>query len=208
MKIRLTEGQYKRLLVEDDKHFLDGLVEFNNIGNRIDKKVMKLFQFLYERDRIGKDQKFLQYDNPLSDRTFRTLVDRIIELMGYTKSEAILLAYNYNHHYVLFEDLAKKEDYSILLGMELEFYGNFTRPTNIYHSAYISGVSNGVMSVYATDFDNLKDRVNNYKFEITNIGREVDYDCYDLNFEPDWDHTYDSISEIFDSSDGEIEVDI
>ena len=33
MKIKLTEQQYNRLLVENDKSFLDGNVDFPHIGN-------------------------------------------------------------------------------------------------------------------------------------------------------------------------------
>ena len=43
MKIKLTEGQYNRLLVENDKDFLDGMVNFKHIGNKVDKFIIKCF---------------------------------------------------------------------------------------------------------------------------------------------------------------------
>ena len=46
MKIRLTESQYKRLLNEDDKSFLDGDVDFTNIDNKVTPVIAKIFMVL------------------------------------------------------------------------------------------------------------------------------------------------------------------
>ena len=35
MRIKLTEEQYNRLLVENEKDFLDGQVNFKHIGNKV-----------------------------------------------------------------------------------------------------------------------------------------------------------------------------
>ena len=53
MKIRLTENQYKRLLKEDDSDFLDGNVNFRNVGNKIDKVISKLFCNLSKNDKYS-----------------------------------------------------------------------------------------------------------------------------------------------------------
>ena len=55
MKIRLTENQYKRLLKENDKDFLDGNVNFRNIGNKVDKPIAKLFCNLAKNDKYKPD---------------------------------------------------------------------------------------------------------------------------------------------------------
>ena len=63
MKIKLTEDQYKRLLVENDKSFLDGKVEFPHIGNVVNKFIVKLFNYLYEKVgtyTIHKDREIRQ----------------------------------------------------------------------------------------------------------------------------------------------------
>ena len=46
MKIKLTEEQYKRLLVENDKDFLDGQVNFKHIGNKVTPFVVRLFNII------------------------------------------------------------------------------------------------------------------------------------------------------------------
>ena len=40
MKIKLTESQYNKLLLENDKDFLDGKVKFPNIGNKVNKFIV------------------------------------------------------------------------------------------------------------------------------------------------------------------------
>ena len=47
MKIRLTESQYSRLLKEDDKDFLDGMVNFKTIGNKVNFAIAKLFNMSF-----------------------------------------------------------------------------------------------------------------------------------------------------------------
>ena len=43
MKIVITESQYRRLITEDNKSFLDGMVDFPNIKNVIDPFIAKIF---------------------------------------------------------------------------------------------------------------------------------------------------------------------
>ena len=49
MKIKLTEEQYNRLLVENDKDFLEGEVNFRHVGNKINKFIVKLFNILKKK---------------------------------------------------------------------------------------------------------------------------------------------------------------
>ena len=95
MKIRLTENQYKRLLKEDDKDFLDGMVNFKNIGNKIDKPIAKLFSMVQKSGKfepnIDFDLRNLVNTSPMSIDSFNKIAKRFKELMGYTNAEAILL---------------------------------------------------------------------------------------------------------------------
>ena len=58
MKIRLTESQYKRLLSEDNKSFLDGQVNFRNIGNKVDGFVAKCFEYIFKLTKNSSPSKF------------------------------------------------------------------------------------------------------------------------------------------------------
>ena len=49
MRIKLRESQYSRLLKENDKDFLDGTVNFKEIGNKVDKFIIKCFNFIRKR---------------------------------------------------------------------------------------------------------------------------------------------------------------
>ena len=49
MRIKLSEEQYNRLLVENDKKFLDGKVEFPHIGNKVNKFIVKLFNYIHQK---------------------------------------------------------------------------------------------------------------------------------------------------------------
>ena len=49
MRIKLLESQYNRLLKENDKDFLDGTVNFKEIGNKVDKFIIKCFNFIRKR---------------------------------------------------------------------------------------------------------------------------------------------------------------
>ena len=46
MRVKLTEEQYNRLLKENDKDFLDGRVNFKEIGNKIDRFIIRCFKFI------------------------------------------------------------------------------------------------------------------------------------------------------------------
>ena len=82
MKIKLTEEQYKRLLVEDDKDFLDGAINFKHIGNKVTPFVVRLFNIINEK---------------CKDCPWDHLVNMIKNDFSLTEQEAILLTYNYNN---------------------------------------------------------------------------------------------------------------
>ena len=84
MKIKLTEEQYNRLLVENDKKFLDGKVEFPHIGNKVNKFIVKLFNYIYEK----------RGDTPLNHQE-RDIREIMVRDFGLTLPEAKLLTHNY-----------------------------------------------------------------------------------------------------------------
>lgn len=212
MKIRLTENQYKRLLKEDDSDFLDGNVNFRNIGNKIDKPIAKLFCNLMKNDKYlpnGMTTENLKSGEPSNNSQFSIIKNRIMELGGYTHSESILLLYNYIKLYEEF-DLGSNNlmiGCDKLIGTPLEFYGKFSHYANIQHTAYVSGWSTGSGEFYTTSYDDFIDKWENGEVEIIDTGDNIDYECYDLYWETNWDYTYDNLADQ-DFDEDEIHIDI
>lgn len=198
MKIRLTENQYKRLLKENDKDFLDGNVDFKNIGNKIDRFISKLFCNLVNNDKYSPKElttEKLKTVDPFTIGQFHDIFDRIKELGGYTKSETILLTYNYIKLYDTIVSLNEGGNCNNLVGIPLEFYGKFSHYATIQHSAYVSGYSSGSGELYTTSYDDFIDKWENGEVELGDSGDLIDYECYDLNWETNWDYTYDSLGD-------------
>jgi hypothetical protein len=198
MKIRLTENQYKRLLKEDDSDFLDGNVNFQNIGNKIDKFISKLYCNLVKSDRYspnGLTTEMLITSDPFALSNFNNIFDRIRELFGYTNSETLLLTYNYVKLYDTIVSLNEEGNCDNLVGIPLEFYGKFSHYANIYHSAYVTGYSTGSGELYTTSYEDFEDKWDNGDIELTDDGDNIDYECYDLYWEEDWDNSYDSLGD-------------
>ena len=121
MKIKLTEEQYNRLLVENDKKFLDGKVEFPHIGNKVNKFIVKLFNYIHQK--VG----------PFTRSNNNDIRDIITRDFGLTKGEAELLGHNYAN----FSHDTDTDDFSEFIGSDLEFYGELKFNTRIPMSAYI-----------------------------------------------------------------------
>jgi len=198
MKIRLTENQYKRLLKENDKDFLDGNVDFKNIGNKIDRFISKLFCNLVNNDKYSPKElttEKLKKVYPFNEGQFNAIFDRIKELGGYTKSETILLTYNYIKLYDTIVSLNEVGNCNNLVGIPLEFYGKFSHYATIQHEAYVSGYSSGSGELYTTSYDDFIYKWENGEVELGDTGDNIDYECYDLNWETNWDYTYDSLGD-------------
>ena len=154
MKIRLTENQYKRLLKEDDSDFLDGNVNFRNVGNKIDKVISKLFCYLSKNDKYspnGLTTENLKSGNPSNNSQFSIIKNRIMELGGYSNSESLLLVYNYVKLYDTIVSLNEEDgNCNNLIGLPWEFDGKFSHYANVQHTAYGSGWSSGSGEVYTT----------------------------------------------------------
>ena len=202
MRIKLTEEQYNRLLVENDKKFLDGKVEFPNIGNKVDKFIVKLFNYIHKKvghsasvegpTRWGSIVRIIQHDFSLSH------------------SEAILLTYNYNgfsnkNHGV------KEGDYNKFLGEPLEFYGDFKFNTQVPVYADIHGMMDGWVTGTATSQDEFIEKLasGDYDDIDSDWNSDVQTDDHDrTEWEIDSDYAYDRISdEIGDlRRDGDIKI--
>lgn len=196
MKIRLSESQYRRLLVEDDKSFLDGMVDFRNIGNKINPYIAKLFVTLYQRG-FAQGDNYLKLSEPQLDPTFRLIYDEIKTMdTNLSKGETILLAHNYNLYSNEISDAYNNSNPRSLIGLPLKFYGKFTHPITIYHSGYITGYSSGTAEAYATDYDNFIDKFENGEVDTEDSDDMIDYDCGDIHFEPNWDWTSESLDDV------------
>lgn len=207
MKIRLSESQYRRLLVEDDKSFLDGMVDFRNIGNKINPYIAKLFVTLYQRG-FAQGDNYLKLSEPQLDPTFRLIYDEIKTMdTNLSKGEIILLTHNYNFYSNEISDAYNNSNPRSLIGLPLKFYGKFTHPITIYHSGYVSGYSSGTAEAYATDYDNFIDKFENGEVDTEDNHDMIDYDCGDIHFEPNWDWTSDSLADV-EIDDDLIEINI
>jgi hypothetical protein len=183
MKIRLTESQYKRLLSEDSKSFLDGQVNFRNIGNKVDGFVAKCFEYIFRLTKNAGSHVTYRYYQPLFIKEFNL-----------SKPESLLLAYNY----VKLND--GTGDFKKFIGNPLEYFGRFTWNGVIPVSAYVSGDIYGDYIGYATSIEEFYDQISEGDYDDYDPNWEdIEYDCYDLNFEIDSDYAGDRLHDYVDS---------
>lgn len=183
MKLRLTEGQYKRLLSEDNKSFLDGQVDFKNIGNRVDKFVANCFEYIY---------KITATDNVnFLTRTFMTE-------FSITEGESALLSHNYN----------KLNDgtgeFKKFIGEPLEFYGEFSWEGALPVMSHINGTVDGKYTGYATSPEEFYEKMEEGDYDdVYDEGGDVDWDHNYI----DWEIDYDWASESLGNQLGELDKD-
>jgi len=181
MKIKLTEYQYNRLLVEDDKKFLDGKVEFPHIGNKVNKFIVKLFNYIHQK--VGPFK-------PSNNMEIRDIITRDF---GLTDGEAELLRHNYD----TFSGSEGVSEFSSYLGEPLEFYGELKFNTRIPMSAYISGTMDGYITGHATSVDDFIDKLENNDWEDVDTDWNDDIESYpeDADWEIDTDYTADRVTD-------------
>ena len=181
MKIKLTEEQYKRLLVEDDKKFLDGKVEFPHIGNKVNKFIVKLYNYIHQK--VG----------PFTRSNNNDIREIITRDFGLTKAEAELLGHNYAN----FSHDTDTGDFSEFIGADLEFYGELKFNTRIPMSAYISGTMDGYVTGHATSVDDFIDKLEDNDWEDIDTDWNDDIESYpeDAEWEIDTDYTSDRVSD-------------
>ena len=198
MKIRLTESQYKRLLNEDDKSFLDGDVDFTNIDNKVTPVIAKIFMVLKNKN-FEPSSDYLRMKNPIESQTFRKIEEELRTLTGYENDEVILLTHNYSTW--LDDDIKNTDDWKSLVGLPLEYYGKMNHPHSVNWAGYLSGWGNGSVSAYATNYDDFQQRVEDGDVEIDYENGEIDYDDRDIQWERNYDYDYENLEY-------ELEIDI
>ena len=181
MKIKLTEGQYNRLLVENDKTFLAGKVDFPHIGNKVNKFIVKLFNYIHQK--VG----------PFTQSNRNDIKDIITRDFGLTKAEAELL----RHNYANFSHDTDTDDFSEFIGADLEFYGELKFNTRIPMQAYITGTMEGYVTGHATSVDDFIDKLENNGWDDVDTDWLGDVESYaeDAEWEIDTDYTVDQLSD-------------
>jgi len=181
MKIKLTEYQYKRLLVENDKSFLDGKVEFPHIGNEVNKFIVKLFNYLYEK--VG----------PYTIHKDREIRQIMVRDFGLTLAEATLLTHNYG----TFSSNGEVDEFSSYLGEPLEYWGEFKYNTEIPVQAYVSGYIGGWVTGHARNYDEFIEQVKSGDWEEIDSDWSDDIESYpeDAEWDIDTDYAYDRIGD-------------
>jgi hypothetical protein len=193
MKIRLTESQYKRLLNEDDKSFLDGDVDFTNIDNKVTPVIAKIFMVLKNKH-FEPSSEYLKLKVPLESQNFVKIAEEIRTITGYQNDEVILLTHNYCS--VLWSVIENTVDWKSLVGLPLEYYGKMNHPYSVNWSGYLSGWGDGSVSAYATNYDDFQQRVEDGDVEIEYENGEIDYEDRDIQWERNYDFDYDNLSDL------------
>ena len=192
MKLRLTEGQYKRLLSEDNKSFLDGQVDFKNIGNKVDGFVAKCFEYIFRLRRTT---------TTADANMWRMYVGDFKKEFSLTMNESTLLSYNY----LMFND--GTGDFKKFIGKPLEYFGNFSWSGFFPVSAYISGEIAGEFTGYATTPEEFYSQLEDGEYENFIEKGGVEYNDYDLNWEYDNDYVVDSLETQLSGQDKEDVID-
>ncbi len=177
MKIKLTEEQYKRLLVENEKDFLDGDVNFKHIGNKVTPFIVKLFNIIAKKSQMTWDAQVKMVKNDFS----------------LSEAEAVLLVYNFNN----FKSLKGiTDDFSEVLGEPLTYYGRFMFDTDIPVFGTVSGYIEGYAEGYATSYEEFLEQLQNGDVEVVpDWGNTVDTYDHNTEWEVDRDYAHDRVSD-------------
>ena len=173
MRIKLRESQYSRLLKENDKDFLNGTVNFKEIGNKVDKFIIKCYSFIRK-----------QYPNFIQLRDIPMYAKKISQDLVIPNAVSLVICYNY---YLLWDKLNIQNyegDFSEFLGEPLEFYGEFELSEDIPVRGYLDGYQMGKYTGYATNQEEFLNQLENseyYTYDTTDS--YVNYDGVDI----DWD---------------------
>ena len=181
MKIKLTEEQYNRLLVENDKKFLDGKVEFPHIGNKVNKFIVKLFNYIHQT--LGT----------FTSSKTEAIWDIITRDFGLTDAEAEVL----RHYYANFSHDTDINDFSEFIGADLEYYGEFKLNTRIPVTAYMSGTMDGYITGRAKSVKEFIKQIEKGDWEDIDSEWNDAIESYpqDAEWDIDTDYAYDSIAD-------------
>ena len=185
MRIKLRESQYNRLLKENDKDFLDGSVNFKEIGNKVDKFIIKCYNFIRKH-----------YPNFNHLRYIPTVSQKVAQDLAIPNVVSIVICYNY---ILLWDKLDPKNyegDLSEFLGQPLEFYGEFELSEEIPVRGYLSGYQMGKYTGYATNEEDFLDQLEDGEYSnYDTTDSYVNYDGVDIDWEVDEGYIDDFISQ-------------
>lgn len=186
MRIKLLESQYNRLLKENDKDFLDGTVNFKEIGNKVDKFIIKCFNFIRKR-----------YPNFKQLRDIPMISKKVAQDLAIPNAVSLVICYNY---YLMNNKINPENyegDFTEFLGEPLEFYGEFELHEDIPLRGFLSGYQMGTYTGYATDQEEFLTQLENgdyYDYDVDDR-QYVEYDEGDIEWEIDEGYIDDYISD-------------
>lgn len=187
MKIKLTEEQYNRLLVEDDKDFLDGDINFKHIGNKVSPFLVKLFNIINEK---------------CNDCPFDKMTAMIENDFALTEQEATLLTYNYNN----FRAHRPNDEWTFdaVLGEPLIYYGKFLYDMEVPVQGIVDGYISGWVEAYATSYEDLLEVLQNGEGEVTaDWNDRVDANVHDVDWDVDEDYAIERVREYIEDGEDE-----
>lgn len=157
MKIRLTEGQYNRLLTEDK--------DFGSLPDTFTPAIIKIFKLLNRNEQ--------QY------RTLKDIKDLLTQTLGINEHESNILVHNYMNK--LKEDV----DFDSLIGQPIDFIGTYTiktiMPTVMMARTYIPGF----VEVTAKSKEEALEKVMNGEYnEMYLDENSIEYGMPDLDYDP------------------------
>lgn len=186
MKIKLRESQYSRLLKENDKDFLNGNVNFKEIGNKVDKFIIRCYNFIRK-----------QYPNFIQLRDVPMYSKKLAKDLVIPDPVSLIICYNY---YLLWNKLNPQNyggDLSEMLGEPLEFYGEYELSEEVPLRGYISGYQMGTYTGYASNEEDFLDQLENGEYYDMDVddGSGVHYDGMDVDWEIDEGYVEDYLSQ-------------
>ena len=191
MRVKLTEEQYNRLLKENDKAFLDGRVNFKEIGNKIDKFIIKCFKYLRKR-----------YPNFIQLRDVPRYAKNLSEDMSLPFPVSLIICYNY---YLLWNKTNPSNyegDLSEFLGEPLEFYGQWVYRDDVPVRGYINGYQSGKYEGYASTEEEFIDQLENGEYyDYNTTDSYIDYDTSYIDWEIDEGYVDDFLYQRIDDQD-------
>tara|TARA_B100001094_G_C17896328_1_gene654205 strand:+ start:185 stop:799 length:615 start_codon:yes stop_codon:yes gene_type:complete len=186
MRIKLRESQYSRLLKENDKDFLNGNVNFKEIGNKVDKFIIRCYNFIRR-----------QYPNFIQLRDVPMYSKKLAKDLVIPDPVSLIICYNY---YLLWNKLNPQNyegDLSEMLGEPLEFYGEFELNEEVPLRGYLSGYQMGTYTGYASNEEDFLDQLENGEYYDMDVdhGSGVEYDGMNIDWEVDDGYVDDYLSQ-------------
>jgi len=183
MKIRLTEGQYKRLLSEEtSEELLTVYGNYKTIGDKISKFIADLYIHVNEVEKITPQMMENHYG-------YEPLKKVIMEIGDYKYRVALVLAHNYIKNY----DLIKNNDKEGLIGIPYEFYSEFSIDVPIKMNGRLYGKGDGKIQAMATSPEEFYEKIESGDYDIIEDGYDPSYDSSEIHWEQDYAATTDNI---------------